>query len=504
MKSGILSRPRECAAVLAAAGLLWLAFAGKAAAETYHASTTAQFVEAVTKANANPGANTIVLTAGAYLPEKTQTFTNTGGVQTVEGPTAFPPAKLEGTSVTPFPSELFVINTGVSVTFKRVAISTAGGSGVPAVDDFGTLTVESSLVAGNNGPGVHVEPGATSTVRNSTLSDGLDFGLVDNGTASLFNSTVAFNKAGGVENKGTLNLTNTIVADNTGAGDCAGAATTTDHSLDSDSTCGVGTLSKTNPLLASLANNGGPTSTHALQVGSPAIDAGDTTMCPATDQRGFPRPDVASTACDIGAYEFQVPPHYYVNGAKVKEGAAAKTYIAWGNITLKGTKGSISGGHVTCHNAVGGSLLNPLGAAAGEGQVQVFAPFACEQELFCPAKTTAVAEKAENLPWHSLLTEEVPFIIRQESTGVKLNVQCFEGALTIAELKFAVPAIERKGLRPKTVEGTEALHPGLLEVDSESGEMELEGSGGGTLGRPEGAVKLLGYNAQELIAMKKP
>ena len=69
-------------------------------------------------------------------------------------------------------------------------------------------------MAGNNGPGVLVEPGATATVRNSTLSDGLYAGLIDDGTASLFNSTVAFNEDGGIEDRGTLNLTNTIVAEN--------------------------------------------------------------------------------------------------------------------------------------------------------------------------------------------------------------------------------------------------------------------------------------------------
>ena len=49
-----------------------------------------------------------------------------------------------------------------------------------------------------------------------------------------------------------------------------------------------------------LADNGGPTLTHALLAGSPAIDAGDTAVCPATDQRGVAR----DAACDVGAFEF--------------------------------------------------------------------------------------------------------------------------------------------------------------------------------------------------------
>lgn len=53
-----------------------------------------------------------------------------------------------------------------------------------------------------------------------------------------------------------------------------------------------------------LANNGGFTQTHALLAGSPAIDAGTNTGCPATDQRGVSRPQ--GTFCDIGSYEATV------------------------------------------------------------------------------------------------------------------------------------------------------------------------------------------------------
>ncbi|MEL7637431.1 MAG: choice-of-anchor Q domain-containing protein [Anaerolineaceae bacterium] len=63
-----------------------------------------------------------------------------------------------------------------------------------------------------------------------------------------------------------------------------------------------------NPLLGLLADNGGFTLTHALGEGSPAIDTGDPSNCPATDQRGYYRPidgDGNGTAtCDMGAYEY--------------------------------------------------------------------------------------------------------------------------------------------------------------------------------------------------------
>jgi hypothetical protein len=55
-------------------------------------------------------------------------------------------------------------------------------------------------------------------------------------------------------------------------------------------------------LLGTLRNNGGPTPTHALLWGSPAIDGGSNAGCPAADQRGVTRPQ--RTTCDIGAVEF--------------------------------------------------------------------------------------------------------------------------------------------------------------------------------------------------------
>src|SRR5262249_7085863 len=281
--------------------------------------------------NANPGANTIVLTGGSYVPLSTVTFTNTTGLQTVEGPTSAPGAKIVGTGVEPFPSELFVIKPGVSVTFTNLSIAFGGGLGVPAILDSGSLNVEKSLISGNRGAGVVVGSLGTAVVRDSTLSDGADFGMVDDGSASFFNSTVAFNKNGGLENAGTLSLTNTIVAENKGSGDCAGKATSSDHSLDSDGSCGVGALSGVNPLLQpTLLNDGGSTTLHSLKPGSPAIDAGDELLCSPTDQRGFPRPDIPGTPCDIGADEYS---------------AIAPTIKVPANITAPGT--SPSGAVVT-------------------------------------------------------------------------------------------------------------------------------------------------------------
>ena len=78
----------------------------------------------------------------------------------------------------------------------------------------------------------------------------------------------------------------------------------TDHNnVFTDATCfaGASDLVVGDAGLAPLSDNGGPTLTHALLASSPAIDAADGAVCPASDQRGVFRPQGA--ACDTGAYE---------------------------------------------------------------------------------------------------------------------------------------------------------------------------------------------------------
>jgi hypothetical protein len=90
-------------------------------------------------------------------------------------------------------------------------------------------------------------------------------------------------------------------------------------------------MSNTDPKLGPLADNGGPTRTHALLPGSPAIDRGNTDVCSAdpvggVDQRGVTRPQGA--ACDIGAYESQS----FVLPATPTFGDVALNYWAWSYI----------------------------------------------------------------------------------------------------------------------------------------------------------------------------
>jgi hypothetical protein len=198
---------------------------------------------------------------------------------------------------------------------------------------IGALSMARSTVSGNvastgQAGGIGVANGGAAALTNSTVSGnraetirtGLGGGIYSIGTLTLNSVTVANNRAslGGGINQGpagqvatSATLNDTIVAGNTG-GDCAGTAAVVaawagNHNLDQNGSCGfsaVGDKPGVNPQLGSLANNGGPTNTHALAANSPAINAGDQANCQATDQRVVARP---AGACDIGAFEYVAP-----------------------------------------------------------------------------------------------------------------------------------------------------------------------------------------------------
>jgi predicted outer membrane repeat protein len=102
-------------------------------------------------------------------------------------------------------------------------------------------------------------------------------------------------------------VVNSIVIDNTG-GDCEVALPNDAGHNILGPTCAPeppaeGDQVGVDPLLSPLANNGGPTETMATATTSPAIGAGDSAACPATDQRGVAR----TGGCDVGAFQRGVP-----------------------------------------------------------------------------------------------------------------------------------------------------------------------------------------------------
>ncbi|HEY5286937.1 MAG TPA: IPT/TIG domain-containing protein [Solirubrobacteraceae bacterium] len=321
MRVNLFSRYRNALKLAVAVTCLGMLAASPASAETFKASTSKQLEEAVAKANANGVANTIELAAGAYLPAKSLVFTNTGGAQTVTGPAgavgvATPGVQVNGGSVTPIAGvserELFLVNEGVTVSLEDVVVTSGGeAGGSPGIEDRGTLNVEKATISGNLGTQIFVESGATANLTNSTLSDGHEFGLVDEGTASFLNVTIVHNASGGVggTGSGTVRLTNTIVGLN-GAPQCGSNTITNDHSLTSDASCGgeAKFQNKTPLLQTSLLNDGGSTTLYSEKAGSPTIGTGDTAKCPVIDQRGYPRPAAGGTGCDIGADQYSSTP----------------------------------------------------------------------------------------------------------------------------------------------------------------------------------------------------
>lgn len=168
---------------------------------------------------------------------------------------------------------------------------TSGGGGGGIYNNVGILTLNQCTVANNsamagNGAGggiFNLSGGAPVTVNQCTVSGN------SAGTGGGFAS---FNYIG----TNNVTLFNSIVAGN---------SATTGPDLDGATTPflqGINLIGG-NPLLAPLANYGGPTPTLPPLPGSPAIDGCTNGSLFSTDQRGYPR--IVGPFEDIGAVELQ-------------------------------------------------------------------------------------------------------------------------------------------------------------------------------------------------------
>jgi hypothetical protein len=196
-----------------------------------------------------------------------------------------------------------------SATLTLVNCTISGNSALP------------SWVAGNGGAGIenlNVLIMTNCTVSGNTIpvESGSPYGFGggifngSNAVAYLTACTIVSNSAptgaGFYNTNGTVYATDTIIANN--GIDFLGALTSQGYNLIGNTNgCTLlgdptGNLYDLDSLLGPLQNNGGPTLTHALLAGSPAIDAGPTNSPPYFDQRGAPRPFGA--ADDIGAFEY--------------------------------------------------------------------------------------------------------------------------------------------------------------------------------------------------------
>ena len=214
---------------------------------------------------------------GIYIGGGVASLTNS----TVSGNSA----RTVGGGISASNAELYLTNSTVG---GNSSLSDGGG-----IFSSGEVSLTNSTLSGNSSGR---NGGAIGTYRSSIL---------------LVNSTVSGNSAasmgGGIsfDNRGeSLTLNNSIVAGNRDDGTAPDvfaslAVTNVESSLIGDTTgseitatTGIGNILNQLPLLGPLADNGGPTQTHALLAGSPAIDSGSNALVDAgvtTDQRGEAR-----------------------------------------------------------------------------------------------------------------------------------------------------------------------------------------------------------------------
>ncbi len=213
-------------------------------------------------------------------------------------------------------SRVFNIPATATVAMHSLKIvsgnTTGNGNGDGGgILNAGTCTVMSSTLSGNSAfAGGGIANYGTCTVLSSTLSGnsgnfngGGIFNISNgfNGTCSVLSSTLsgnsASNRGGGISIIGTLHSSHSIIAGNTAP---------TGPNISGTLATDMQNLINATPLLAPLADYGGPTQTMPPLPGSPAVDVAAATTAQ-TDQRGFPRSrdgDGDGTALpDLGAVE---------------------------------------------------------------------------------------------------------------------------------------------------------------------------------------------------------
>jgi hypothetical protein len=237
-------------------------------------------------------------------------------------------------------------NDGGIVVLRNSAISNNWSVQGGGIWNGGALFVTNSLINSNRSFYSDIDTPAGglynigyAVLVNTTVSGnraaGAAGGIWNSGGLRLLNCTVASNfvfgniynrptSGGGVWNWmdsdiGVFQCRNTIIAGNrsslTNCTDCpddiSGYMDSFGHNLIQNANGWLNAGSQTSdligvdPKLGPLQDNGGPTWTHALLTGSPAIDAGDPVGAPSEDQRSVPRPQ--GPGFDIGAFEYLSP-----------------------------------------------------------------------------------------------------------------------------------------------------------------------------------------------------
>jgi hypothetical protein len=273
-----------------------------AAATTYNVSTVAGLQAAIDSVNAGSGGDLIVLAPGVYAIDGDL------GIDkdvTIQGD-PLSPTVIDG-------SGLFTILDVRANNISILNLTLQNGSRAVSYEGSGVFLGTGVTITGNTNGFSPGDSGGTTFFTNSTIANNVRNGVeISCAELHLANVTISDNGVGvrfGFPCGERMEFTNSLIVAN--GQDCGGGGffvPVGKASFDGDGSCvamGFGPgLTTVNPAtlgLGSLDANGGPTLTEAIPGTSPAVDAGDNTACPATDQRGLLRSD---GKCDIGAYEF--------------------------------------------------------------------------------------------------------------------------------------------------------------------------------------------------------
>jgi len=197
-----------------------------------------------------------------------------------------------------------------AATASSGGVGWGGAIGIPVVGGIPPTTMTNSTVTGNT----------ASTAGGGVLAarvDAVYSTLVDN-TAPAGANVYGIGSTVGLT--GFFSFGSVVALPDGGGSNCAffSHPTSSSFSYSDDSSCNLaGTgdrQSAADPMLAALADNGGPAPTRLPLPGSPLLDAipagscqGDGAAGITTDERGLPRPDAGAPNCDIGAVEIQLP-----------------------------------------------------------------------------------------------------------------------------------------------------------------------------------------------------
>jgi CSLREA domain-containing protein len=299
-----------------------------------------RFLHSIGPAIGNSGTLTLTRSEIAYTVRNRQSFYCTygslanRGLATITATVFHDNHTGEGGGIENFAGRLVLRDSAVidnRATYGNPGRDECFGMGGGLAIIQGDVFIQNTTIARNyvdlSGGGIYNEAGRVSIV-NSTVAANQNGLTHPTNAAGRGLSPAGFpNDGGGILNNGsgTIALTNTLVAFNSSpaladGSDCYGALTSGGYNLirSQPAACSIGGTQAGNqigadPLLGTLAVHGGNTVTWDVLAQSPAIDAGapgdPPGACPATDQRGFPRPvdgdGAGGPRCDIGAYERQ-------------------------------------------------------------------------------------------------------------------------------------------------------------------------------------------------------